>query len=73
MHVCLFDSCAEDLEQSGNFVCLESGNLAHKLLSKSFDRGSGVADLYPGSTYVAIFGNIHAHVQATGSTTSGIF
>jgi len=26
VHVSQFDSCAEDLEKYGNFICLESGN-----------------------------------------------
>jgi len=34
---------------------------------------SVAADLYPGSAYIAIFGNTHVHAQATGSTTTEIY
>ena len=37
MHVCRFDSCAQDLEKSGNFICLESGcQLVYMLLILRF-------------------------------------
>jgi len=51
---------------SAHFISLE-------LHSVSFNRGSVVVDLYPGSAYSATFGNIQVQLQATGSTTTGIF
>jgi len=39
--------------------------------SRILDR-SVVADLHPGSAYIAIFGNAQTHAQATGPITTGV-
>ena len=39
-------------------------------LCRSINVRFGAVDLYLGPAYITIFGNIHAHAQATGSTTT---